>query len=237
MIGWRGRIGIIVPSANVVLEHELPMITPKGVSIHYSRAHIQEDSPKELQQLGKYAPDAAKKLSDAKVDVVAFGCTTGSLLEGPGYDLEIIKSIESTTGIPSTTTSTAVVDALKLLQVQKISVASPYEDWLNEKVVNFLQAHNVKVVNIKGLSIPDPYVLSRLTPAQAYKLAAEVDDKDADAIFISCTAFRTIEVLNQLEKDLGKPVISSNQATIWKCMKMIGLNEKFNHFGTLLQHF
>src|SRR5690625_4415893 len=188
MIGWRGRIGMIVPSSNIVLEHELSMLIPKGVSIHYSRTQIQKDTPDELQQLGKNAPKTAVKLNDANVDVIAFGCTTGSLLEGPGYDLEIIKSISSTSNVPATTTSTAVIDALKTIGVKKLSIATPYENWLNKKVVNFLQKNNIDVLDIKGLGIPEPDVLARLTPEHAYELAFKVDHPDADAIFISCTA-------------------------------------------------
>src|SRR5699024_610839 len=115
--------------------------------------------------------------------------------------------------------------------VKKVSVATPYESWLNKKVSNFLQKNNIDVVDIKGLSIPEPDILAKLTPEHAYELACKVDHPDADAIFISCTAFRTVEIIKKLEKDLRKPVITSNQATMWKCFKMLNINEKFNDFG------
>jgi len=237
MIGWRGKIGMIVPSSNLVLESESNRLIPSGISVHFARSKIKRDTSEELETLAKNAPIEAKKLNDGGVDVIAFGCTTGSLLKGNDYDANIIKSIESETDAPAITTSSAVLSALREMNVKKISIATPYEQWLNNRVNEYFKENNIQVVSSKGLGKPDPIELSNLEPKHAYKLAREVDHDDADAVFISCTAFRTIEILEYLEKDLGKPVISSNQATIWSCLKILNISSETDGYGSLLSDY
>lgn len=235
MHGWRARLGVIVPSCNVILEPELYKMVPEGISVHFARARILEDTPEELQKMVDDAPNAAQKLAHAKVNAIAFGCTGASLFKGLGFDLQIAKKIEDTTGIAATTTSTAVVAALKELGIKKVSVATAYEEWLNEKEKEFLEKNGFKVLNIKGLGIPDPEELARVHPEVAYELAREVDKEEADGIFISCTDFRTIEILEVLEHDSGKPVVSSNQATLWMLLKLAGIRKPIEGYGRLLR--
>lgn len=238
MIGWRAKLGFLVPSANVVLEPELYKMVPNGVSAHFARIRMKLELTEE--QLIGLADErmlkAAEELLDAQVDVVAFGCTTGSLIKGLGYDKEIIDKIENAVKIPTTTTSTAVVTALKEMGIRKVSVATAYEEWLDKKEKEFLEASGFEVVAIKGLGAVGPPGAdpSKVPPERVYRLAKEVDVADADGVFISCTDFRSIEVLNALEDDLGKPVISSNQSTLWMALRMAGVRESIRGFGQLL---
>jgi maleate isomerase len=213
-------------------------MVPEGVSIHFARLFPEAEdtetvSLERLLGYGKEVPNAAKSLSFVKPDVIAFGCTSGSLIEGIGYDRGIIKNIESATGIRGTTTSTSVIAALKEMGMRNLSVATPYPDWLNEKTKEFLEANGFKVLGIKGLE--NVGRISIEIPEKAYRLAREVYDPTADGVFISCTALRTIEIVEGLEEDIGKPVISSNQATLWMMMKMVGIKKRISHFGKLLR--
>jgi maleate isomerase len=181
----------------------------------------------------KHLERAAKELAAATVDVIAFGCTTGSLLKGVGWDQEIIKRIVAETGTPATTTATAVVDALHKLNIRNLSVATPYVEELNKKEVKFLEGHGFKVVKIKGLGLIKG--IGNNHPEVAYRLAREVNVAEAEGIFISCTNFRTIEIIERLESDLQKPVVTSNQATFWKVLRTVGIHEKIKGYGSLLK--
>ena len=233
MKGWRAKFGIIVPSSNTTIEPELHEMIPKGsgISIHSSRIKIIEDTEDQIKSLINYVENATSLLKDANVDIVAFGCTAGSFIGGPSYDEKIIKLIEDVAKVPATTTSTSVVKALKELEISKISVVSPYEDWLNEKLKAFFEAHGFTVLKIKGLGIVKD--IAHVHPELVYRFARKVYDPCSDGLFISCTDFRTIEILDLLEHDLGKPVVSSNQTTLWNMLKMQGIKIIIQGYGKL----
>ncbi|RLG43045.1 MAG: hypothetical protein DRN78_02500 [Thermoproteota archaeon] len=121
------------------------------------------------------------------------------------------------------------------LSVEKVAVATPYIDEVNEKEREFLEANGFQVVNIKGLQIEENLEIGRQPPEVAYRLAKDVDRPEAEAVFISCTNFRTIEVIAALEADLGKPVLSSNTATLWASLKSLRIREKLLGLGSLLE--
>jgi maleate isomerase len=235
MIGWRGKLGFIIPSINTVVESEMPMMAPRGVSIHYARARSINDTAEELIRMAEEAPRAAQELADAEVEAIAFTCTGASLLKGPGYDKHIQGLIEGAVHIPAVTTSTAVVEALKAQHMTKICIASPYEDWLNEKEKVFLEHHGVIVLAMKGLGITDIHIAD-VPPERVYDLAREVLKPEADGMFISCTDFRTAEILQCLEDDIHRPVVSSNQATLWAMLRAIGVRPPIAGFGSLLRN-
>lgn len=232
MIGWRAKLGIIVPSANTTIEPELSKMAPQGVSTHSSRVKITEDTEEEILAMINDVPRAAEELKHAEVNVIAFGCTAGSFIKGLGYDREIIGLIERSAKIPATTTSTAVIEAFKEMGIEKLSVATPYEDWLNQKLIKFIEVSGLKVLKMKGLGITRD--IAHVHPERVYRLAKEVHTLESDGVFISCTDFRTIDILNVLEQDLKKPVISSNQATMWMMLKLTGVKTSIKGFGALM---
>ena len=124
MIGWRGRIGLIIPSTNTTIEYEYTKMAPQGISIHVSRVYNREVSDPKLKEasllkMGKEINRAAKEVASVKPKVIAFCCTSGSFIKGKGYHQEIIKNIENETGITAITTSTAVLEAFKELNIKK----------------------------------------------------------------------------------------------------------------------
>ncbi len=234
MIGWRARLGVLVPSANIVLESDLTRLAPPGVSVHFTRIWNNEDTAEELAAMINHVPQCVDLLAHAKMDVYAFGCTGGSLMGGLGYDQKIIRIIEDRTGKRATSTSTAVLQGLKELGIRRVSVVTPYEDWLNEKLKDFLMAHGVTVPALKGLSIRQGEAIAHQSPEAIYRLAREVDREETEGIFVSCTNMRAVEALEKIEKDLGKPAISSNQATFWAMLKLARVKEPVPGYGSLL---
>ncbi|HYL80583.1 MAG TPA: aspartate/glutamate racemase family protein, partial [Candidatus Acidoferrum sp.] len=148
------------------------------------------------------------------------------------YDQQIIGDIQTATGIPGAATAAAVVDALRALGAKRVSVASPYEPWLNEKLQTYLKECGFEVLAIKGFGTQ---AHSTFTPEQNAALVAEVDRAGAQAVFISCTNFRTLDIIEPLEQKLGKPVVTSNSASVWKMLRVLGDPRRIPGAGRLLQ--
>ncbi len=236
MYGWRAKIGIIIPSLNNTMEPELNRMAPRGVAVYCTRLLLEKGLPENLEKLAHDTEKAADLLKTADVTGILYGCTSGSLIKGVGWDQEIIRRIESRTGIPATTTSTAVIEAFKELRVKSVAVATPYVDEVNRIEKDFFEAHGVKVVNIQGLGYTTGAELHKESPETAYLFARKVDRKEADCLFISCTDFAAIEVLNVLEQDLGKPAMSSNTVSLWAILKKLGIKERIDSYGEILRH-
>ncbi len=218
------RLGVIIPSSNTTVETEFSnALRGSDVSVHYSRVHLENVTVKSLEDMEAGLVDSALLLKDASVDFVLFACTSGSLIKGSGYDLALSKKISDASKCPAYTTSSAVVDALKALGVEKISLATPYVEEVTEKEVQFLFQNGFQVVNAESLGLENNLEIGRLTPAHAQELAKKVDTPQSEAVFISCTNFRTFEVLCALEAALDKPVFSSNSASLWIACRALKL--------------
>jgi len=233
MHGLRQRVGLIVPSSNTVMEEEFGRVLPRNLSLHVTRIRLREVTRGELLKMERDIKEAVYELADADVDVIVFGCTTGSLIGGYGYDLKLLKKIEGLSGKPAVTTSTAVVNALKTLNVGKLAVATPYIDELNRDEKRFLEGNGFIVKKIKGLNIKYNLEIGRQPPNVAYELAKSLYSADIECIFISCTNFRTLEVIKPLEEELNIPIVTSNQATFWYTYKKLNLEYRDENLGRL----
>ena len=231
--GWRGKIGLIYPAPGTAGETEFHMMAPEGVAILTTRMPLEKTDAEGLIKMGSYTEQAASLLALAKPDVIAFCCTTGSLVKGMGYDKEIIDRIENHVGIAAITTATAVVDSLNALKVKRIAVATPYPDELNQRERAFLEDSGFEITAIKGLGVLDPQKMQNVRHEEMYQLVKEIFTEDADAIFISCTGISVIDIIEPLEEDLKRPVITSNQATMWAALRKINVGEIVDGLGTL----
>lgn len=229
----RFGIGLLIPAGNVVMEGECHRMAPKNVEIFSTRLLPLGSKPtdilyeavrKEVEDI----PNAAARIRLASPDVVAYGCTSGSFLEGESWNQEVSNTVKKYTQTPVVTASSAVLRALKALQMERIAVATPYPKEINHKLEIFFSSKSLQIVRIGSVC----YEEARSELA-AYRLAKDLDGKDVDGIFISCTDFRAVHILESLEDDLGKPVISSNQAILWACLRLGGIHDKIQGFGTL----
>ena len=183
----------------------------------------------------KHACDAGKLLAQARVDVIGFLCTSGSLVKGTGFERELASQIRSCTGIDSVTTATAVVDALNALGAKKICVATPYCREVYELERAFLEGNGFEVLAINGLDITDPYLMGEVTSKEVYQLCRQVFKPDTDALFVSCTGLATFHLIRYLEEDFGKPVVTSNQASLWAMLGNAGVKASIPYLGTLFR--
>jgi maleate isomerase len=224
MYGWRGRLGLVVPSSNTTNEPEFARYLPAGVSLHTARMRLSDTNAAELEAMADDVERCGDLLATADVDAVAYGCTTGSLVKGPGYDEEIESRLRDRVGAPAVATAAAVKRAFDALGVESVAIATPYVSDLNEKEAEFLEAAGYDVTTIRGLGIEPNTGIGAQHPETAYREARKVDTPDADGVFVSCTNYRTFEVISALERDLGKPVVTSNQATLWNALHVMGVD-------------
>jgi len=229
------RLGLLIPSSNTTMEQEFNLMRPKNATIHTARMCLRKVVVSELLSMEEEIEGEVSKLADAKVSVIGFGCTTGSLARGLGHDREIVSRIERATKIPAVATAGAVVDALRALKLSRISVGTPYSEQVNALEKRFLEQNGFKVVKMKGLGIIDNTEIGRQNQRAVYNLVKEVEAAEAEAIFISCTNLPTIGVLEKLEKELEKPVVSSNTATMWAMLRKIGYRKEIRGYGCLLR--
>jgi len=242
MYGERARIGLIVPSSNTVCEPEMALLAPEGVAAYATRI-LFEPTLEGLKGIKDHVERAAAELSSEGVcSLIAFCCTVGSMIGGARYDEELIQMMEETSGTPALTTTTAVKAALKALDVQRIAIATPYTRQINELERNFMESMGYEVTDISGYHDtvqPDALrndMIGRLPPEAAYTLGREVNGLRNQAIFISCTNFRAIEIIDRLEQETGKPVITSNQATMWHSLRSQGIQDSLEMFGGLFKN-
>lgn len=218
-MNWNLKLGIIVPSWNTVMEYELQRMGGEGASIHSQRIRHNADTEENLAWLSTQAPAAAELLAHAKVNAICYGCTGSGFLKTPEADLRLASELEHAAWIPSVTSSAAIVGALRTLRAKKISVASPYEPWLNEKLRVYLEAAGFEIVAMKGLGTQ---AHGSITTDTVKALALEVLRPQTEAIFISCSNFRTLDIIEAVEREAGKPVVTSNQASMWAMLRRIG---------------
>lgn len=237
MYGWRGRIGLVLPTGNSCVEPEFNRMAPEGVSIHANRIALKNVTPEALLEMEHDAARSAEGIASVRVGVITFACTSGSFVGGAGYDDRLIKIMEDATGVTATTTTTSVMKALASLNVSRIALATPYIDEVTKLEVDYLQAAGYEVTNWKGGGIIETADIQECEPEVSYRRAREVDSDRAEAIFISCTGFRAIDHIAKLEADLGKPVISSNQATFAESLRILGVGDVAPGFGSLFDHY
>ena len=230
-----GRIGLMVPSSNTTVEPEFYRALPSGVTLHTARLYLTRIAPESILRMVEDMENQAKLLASADVDVIVLGATAPSFLNGLGYDRELIRKIESATGRKATTTSTALVEAIRHLGAKRVVLGSAYDEKVNGIARAFLVASGVEVLDMKGLALVDNLVVGRLSSDTAYDLALEVDHADADAIVLSCTNWQTMDAIERIERATGKPVISTTQASIWAALRAVGHAEPVPGYGRLLR--
>jgi maleate isomerase/arylmalonate decarboxylase len=226
-------IGMIVPTTNTVNQAEWQRIAP-GFRLPLVRMALHAHGDEALYADLRIALDALKR---EHPDVIAYACTAGSMVQ----PLDALgEFIERTAGIRGVATAPALVHACRALGLERIALATPYHDALNEHEKAFFAENGIQVVSMKGLGIgaggAHEYVqIARVAPERVYEHCRSVDVPDADGLVISCTDFRTLEAIPRLEAELGKPVVSSNTATFWHALRRCGIGQRFKGFGRLLE--
>jgi maleate isomerase len=220
------RVGLVIPSLNVVVEDDLRRELPADVGYHIGRVRLAKTggrvTPAALLDAGRDAVAQSTLLADAGVDVVAFNCTGASLSDGPEGAKRLRAEIAAATGTAATTTILAVVRTLQASGLRRIVHVCPFTPEFSTDEAAFLRAAGFEIVASSGLNFTDARRAARLSPDEIADIAARLDDPGADGLFLACANVRAMEATTVLQRRLGKPVVTSNQAVIWELLDMLG---------------
>jgi maleate isomerase len=228
----RKRIGLIYPSAGIS-ENEFIRLAPRGITVHVTRIKFERATVRENLRMLSEVKHAAKMLSAAKVDVICFDCTTGSLIGGKNYNKEIEEIIKHTTGIKAVTAASAAIRAMNALGMHKIALITPYPTTLADIERKFLEANGILTLWLYNYCIDDPTTQGLVSPSRWVRIA-EKAPSSVDGVFISCGGIRVIDVIELIERKLGVPCVTTNQAALWASLREIDVTDKIEGFGKLL---
>jgi maleate isomerase len=228
------RIGLIIPSANSLTEPQFHRYLPAGVSAHVTRLRMAGKFRKPLAELKPSLVEAAQALSDVRPNLIVFHCTANSMENGLAHERAILDIVEQSSGCPTISTAQAITRAFDQTGIKKLVLISPYVKATNEHEVHYLAEAGYTVLHELGLGL-EGHAYAQVTPEEWKKVVKENARDDADGYFLSCTNTRMIEAIDDLERDLKKPVINSNQAVLWRCLGELGIAPHGAKLGRLFQ--
>lgn len=213
----RLRIGALVPSSNTVMENDLHEALPKSrYTVHTARMHLVETtSAAEHKMIEDFAPAAAERVGDLYPHLLVFGCTSAGSLGGLSYDREVCQRLGELAGCAGMGVISSVAEALKRRGLSRLAILTPYKEELTSSVGQSLEGQGFEVVAAQGMGIDVNFQLAEPSPTDIVSFAKEsLGGVEADGVFVSCTNFRALEALPQLEYELSLPVVTSNSAVL-----------------------
>jgi maleate isomerase len=231
----RFRIGLIALASDYVVERDFVNMRPcDDVAVFVSRVlNVNPCTVENLKTMGPRLADSASLIiPDGRLDVIAYCCTSGTT--AMGYESVANSIHKARPGVPVVTPITAGLKALEKFKARRIAVLTPYTDDVNETLVGYIERHGPQVISTTSFLFANDNDMARIPPEAIVNAALEADCADADALFISCTAIRAVDVIEQIEKTLNKPVISANQALFWESIRVAGYQDPLPGYGKLL---
>jgi maleate isomerase len=236
----RCRIGVLVPAGNPTVEPELYRMAPTGVTIHFARLGSAAGVPgapegMEQRMLGllEALPAAVRTLVDLRPAVIVLAHTAVSYLNGPVEEAALAARLAALAGTRATTAAGAVSAGLRQLGVTRLALATPYPESISAACRAFWGASGFEVVGCHRLH--DVANIYEETEERAYGLGRAADEATAEAVMISGTGLPTAGIIERLERDLGKPVVTSQQASLWRALRLAGVADPVAGFGRLLR--
>ena len=231
------RIGLITLASDFRIEKDFNnVIYGKEIDLFSNRIHCYNPLTNEtLKKMADDITDVTKEiLPEQKLDCVAYGCTSGTIASGYSSIHKKVNLAKPNTKV--TTPITSAIKALKKLNINKISVFTPYTDEINQSVAEYFKKENVEVVSLSFFDIASDLDIGKVDPDYLFEVLSKIDLSESDALFVSCTALPVLSLIEKLEKKLGKIVLSSNQALIWDTLKEINYNKNIEGFGQLFKN-
>ena len=231
------RLGVIVPSVNIVVEAWYPQIVPAGVSVHFARMLMPAGtSPERIIEMdrtdGKHAID---QLASCCPHAIAYGCTASSIVQGHAFDAHLREEITQIAGVPATSATNSIFAACAALGLKRVTAVSPYSAEVDAAEHRFFAEGGVETIAGAHLGISDGFRLAEPAPEAILDLALGAWDPESDGLIIACLNFRSHPIIDALEARIGKPVVTSTQATFWHALRLAGVTTPIPGYGRLLR--
>lgn len=229
------RVGLLIPSSNSLIEPEYYAVMPRSVSVHFGRLTMTEVTEAGIARQDEDIVRQAQLLATAKVSVILFCQTAASFYMGLEYDQELQRRIEEESGIPALTAAQTIVAALNSLGVHRVALATPFVPEINQISSGFLAKNGFEVVAMEGLSYVDNFSIAQIEPQTVRDLIRRADRPEAEAIIVPGGNMPCMFIAGEMEKELGKFIITTNQAGIWALLRRLGGFERLPGLGRLLE--
>lgn len=229
------RIGLVLLATDHTTERDVARICQPDESGVYANRIVYENptTPENLFRMQpRLTAGAALILPGETLDAIYYSCTAASVVIGDEAVAAAVHAAKP--GVPVITPSAAACAAFQTLGVRRISILTPYLPRTSEPIAAYFRAHGLAVVNLTCFGLDDDREMARVSPATIVAAACETIAQDAEALFISCTALRAAEVAGEIERRIGKPVVTSNQAGIWLTLRRAGIERPIEGHGRLL---
>lgn len=232
-LGWRARLGVIIPQLDLLTEPLLAQLLPPGISFYTSRLRrtgpVNVDT---LHEMNRHFDSALTLLPLPYLDMVIYHCTMGSLYYDPA---RLVSDIEAQAHLPGVATLQAAMDALRHLETRRITLVTPYPKSFNEAEAKFLEDKGFSIVSVGGEHFDDAGIMAMISPDDISLWVRRARRPETEAVFISCTGIRSLEFIDELEADLQIPVVTSTSAMLWQVLRRLHVNETIAGLGTLLR--
>ena len=238
MVGWRAKLGFLVPAGTPTVEPEMFEMAPKGVSVHFGRM-ISRGADGTLNGIEariatqiEHLDESVEMLSMIKPEVIALAHTATSYYLGREKEQALVRRLEDRFKLHFITAFGSVIEAFNSLGIKKVALGTPYDEKLTLEGKQNLESYGIEVVSVDWLR--NVRSIFEEPPNRAYRLGKQVNTEQADAVFLSGVGMPTVSILEALEQDLGKPVISSSSAMMWNALRLAGVAPVLPGYGSLL---
>ena len=231
------RIGLITLASDFRIEKDFnDIIYGKDIDLYSNRINCYNPLTNEtLKKMADDIPEVTKNiLPDQKLDCVAYGCTSGTIAAGYQSIYEKVNLAKPNTKV--TTPITSAINALKTLKINKVSIFTPYTDEINQSVINYFKNEKIEISELSYFDIASDLDIGKVDPQYLFDVFIKRDLSNSDALFVSCTALPVLSIINDIEKKLGKVILSSNQTLIWDTLKQIDNQNKVDGYGVLFNN-
>lgn len=225
------RVGHLYPSGGIC-DSEIQLMAPDGVQFLTTRLPFRRTGLADDLALAENLEFHAQLVADAAVELIAFNCTAASMLIGSA---DINDRITAATGVPSVTTIEAVLEALRHREIRRIALLTPYPSEVEDAEIAFLADEGFTVVSRHGPVCATPVEQGSITPEEWRAIAEGIDVSDADAVLLSCAGAQVAASIAAIESALERPVVTSNQALLWKVLRTLQIDARRPGFGRLLE--
>ncbi len=228
------RIGLITLASDFRIEKDFnDIIYGKNIDLYSNRINCYNPLTNEtLKKMADDIPEVTKNiLPDQKLDCVAYGCTSGTIAAGYQSIYEKVNLAKPNTKV--TTRITSAINALKTLKINKVSIFTPYTDEINQSVISYFKDEKIEISELSYFDIASDLDIGKVDPQHLFDVLVKQDLSKSDALFVSCTALPVLSIIDEIEKKLGKVILSSNQTLIWDTLKQVNNQNKVDGYGVL----